>query len=93
MTDDQENSFKRDVIERLNKAKDCLQQSGPEMRKLISASGVFETAKKIIHSKNIERISDGLKKLADVNFHARIKQGVVELKPKHLFAKAGGCKV
>ena len=39
MTGGQEKSFKRDVIERLNKAKERFQQSVPEIRQYIKASG------------------------------------------------------
>jgi hypothetical protein len=48
MTDDQEKAFKKDLIDRLDKAKGRLQQSFPEMQQLIKASNVVETARKII---------------------------------------------
>src|ERR1039458_890641 len=89
MTNDHKKTFKGDVIERLNKAKGRLQQSVPEIRQLIKTSHVVETARKIIDPKNIERISDGLKKLADANLpHTIIKQAVIDFQLKDLFAKA-----
>ena len=49
MTDDPEKTFKKkDVIERLNKAKDRLQQSFPEIQQLIKTSDLVGTARKII---------------------------------------------
>src|SRR5215471_14088542 len=48
MTDDQERAFKKDLIDRLDKAKGRLQQSFPEMQQLIKTSNVVETARKII---------------------------------------------
>lgn len=89
MINDHEKTFKRDVIERLNKAKGRLQQSVPEIRQLIKKSDVVETARKISDPKNIERINNGLKKLADANLpQAIIKQAVIDFQLKDLFAKA-----
>ena len=66
-----------------------LQRSFPEIRQLIKTSDVVETARKIIDRKNIERISDGLKKLADAKLpHSKIKQAVEDLQLKDLLAKA-----
>ena len=48
MTDDQEKAFKKDLIDRLDKAKGRLQQSFPEIQQLIKTSNVVETARKII---------------------------------------------
>ena len=48
MTDDQEKSFKKDLIERLDKAKGRLQQSFPEIQQLIKTSNVVVAAGKII---------------------------------------------
>ena len=48
MTDDQEKAFKKDLIERLDKAKGRLQQSFPEIQQLIKTSNVVEAARKII---------------------------------------------
>jgi hypothetical protein len=89
MTDEQEKTFKRDVVESLNKLKGRSQQSVPEIRQLIKTSDVVETARKIIDQKNIEWISDGLKKLANANLpRAIIKQAVIDFQLKDLFAKA-----
>lgn len=89
MTADQEKTVKRAVIERLNKAKGHLQQSVPEIRHLIKASEVFETVRKIIDPKNIEKVRDGLKKLADANLpQAVIKQAVSDFQLKDLIAQA-----
>ena len=48
MTDDQEKVFKKDLMERLDKAKGRLQQSFPEIQQLIKTSNVVEAARKII---------------------------------------------
>jgi hypothetical protein len=48
MTDDQEKAFKKDLINRLDKAKGRLQQSFPQIQQLIKTSNVVETARKII---------------------------------------------
>ncbi len=48
MTDDQEKAFKKDLMERLDKAKGRLQQSFPEIQQLIKTSTVVEVARKII---------------------------------------------
>src|SRR5215471_7351956 len=48
MTDDQERAFKKDLIDRLDKAKGRLQQSFPEIQQLIKTSNVVEAARKII---------------------------------------------
>lgn len=48
MTDDQEKAFKKDLMERLDKAKGRLQQSFPEIQQLIKTSNVVEAARKII---------------------------------------------
>jgi len=48
MADDHEKTFKKDVIERLGKAKGRLRQSFPEMQQLIKTSNVVEAARKII---------------------------------------------
>jgi hypothetical protein len=89
MTDDQEKTFKRDFIERLNKVKGLLQQSVPEIRELIKTSDVVETARKLIDPKNIEKISEGLKKLADAKLpQATIKQAVIDFQLNDLVAKA-----
>ena len=89
MTDDQENTFKRDFIERLNRVKGLLQQSVPEIRELIKTSDIVETARKIIDPKNIEKISEGLKKLADAKLpQATIKQAVIDFQLNDLVAKA-----
>lgn len=48
MTDDQEKAFKKDLIDRLDKAKGRLKQSFPEIQQLIKTSNVVETARKII---------------------------------------------
>jgi hypothetical protein len=91
MTDDPEKTFKKkDVIERLNKAKDRLQQSFPEIQQLIKTSDLVGTARKIIDPKNFEKISDGLKKLADAKSPQSIfKQAVSDLQLKDLLAKVG----
>jgi len=48
MTDDQEKAFKKDLMERLDKAKGRLQQAFPEIQQLIKTSNVVEAARKII---------------------------------------------
>jgi hypothetical protein len=48
MTDDQEKAFKKDLMERLEKTKDRLQQSFPEIQQLIKTSNAVEVARKII---------------------------------------------
>jgi hypothetical protein len=48
MADDQEKAFKKDLMERLDKAKGRLQQSFPEIQQLIKTSNVVEAARKII---------------------------------------------
>jgi hypothetical protein len=89
MTGDQEKTLKRDVIERFNEAKGRLQQSVPETRHLIKVSDVVETVRKIIDPKNIEKVRDGLKKLADANLpQGVIKQAVSDFQLKDLIAKA-----
>lgn len=66
-----------------------LQQAFPEVRQFIKTSDVVETARKIIDPKNIERISAGLKKLADAKLpHSIIKQAVNDLQLRDLLAKA-----
>ena len=50
MTDDQKKAFKKDLMGRLDKAKDRLQQSFPEIQQLIKTSNVVEAARKIIDS-------------------------------------------
>ena len=90
MTDDQGKTFKKDVIERFDKAKGRLQQSFPEIQQLIKTSNVVEAARKIIDPANIDRISDGLKKLADAKLPQSIlKQFASDLQLKDLLAKAG----
>jgi hypothetical protein len=89
MTDDQGKTFKKDVIDRLDKAKGRLQQSFPEIQQLIKTSNVLEAARKIIDPTNIERISDGLKKLSDAELPQSIfKQFASDLQLKDLLAKA-----
>jgi hypothetical protein len=88
MTDDQGKTFKKDVIDRLDKAKGRLQQSFPEIQQLIKTSNVLEAARKIIDPTNI-RISDGLKKLSDAELPQSIfKQFASDLQLKDLLAKA-----
>ena len=48
MFDDHEKTFKKDVIERLGKAKGRLRQSFPEIQHLIKTSNVVEAARKLI---------------------------------------------
>ena len=48
MTNDQERAFKKDLVDRLDKAKGRLQQSFPEIQQLIKTSNVVEAARKII---------------------------------------------
>jgi hypothetical protein len=48
MFDDHEKTFKKDVIERLGKAKGRLRQSFPEIQQLIKTSNVVEAARKLI---------------------------------------------
>ena len=48
MIDDQEKVFKKDLIDRLDKAKGRLQQSFPEIQQLIQTSNVVEAARKLI---------------------------------------------
>jgi hypothetical protein len=48
MTDDQEKAFKKEIVERLYKAKGRLQQSLPEMQQFIRASNAVEVARRII---------------------------------------------
>ena len=89
MTDDQGKTFKKDVIERLDKAKGRFQQSFPEIQQLIKTSNVVEAARKIIDPTNIEKISDGLKKLADAKLPQSIfKQFASDIQLKDLLAKA-----
>jgi hypothetical protein len=89
MTDEQEKTFKKkDLIERLNKAKDRLSQSFPNIQQTIKTSDVIGTARKMIDPKNFEKISDGLKKLADVKLPQSIfKQFASDLQLKDLLAK------
>jgi hypothetical protein len=47
MDDDQEKAFKKEFLERLDKAKGRLQQSFPEIQQLIKTSNVVEVARKI----------------------------------------------
>ena len=42
MTDDQEKAFKKDLMERLDKAKGRLQHSLPELQKPIKTSNILE---------------------------------------------------
>lgn len=89
MTDNQDKTFKRDFIERLNKVKGLLQQSVPEIREIIKKSDVIETARKIIDPMNIEKISEGLKKLAGAKLpQATVKQAVIDFQLIDLVAKA-----
>jgi hypothetical protein len=88
MTDDKKTTFNKDVIGRLNRVKSRLQQAFPEIGQLIEKSELIETAKKVIDPKNIDRISDGLKKLADSKLpRAIIKQAVIDFQLRELFAK------
>jgi hypothetical protein len=48
MADDQEKAFKKEFMERLDKAKGRLQQSFPEIQQLIKTSKVVEVARKIV---------------------------------------------
>lgn len=48
MTDNQGKTLKKDFIDRFDKAKGRLQQSVPEIQRLIKASNVVEAARKII---------------------------------------------
>jgi hypothetical protein len=63
-------------------------QSFPEIRQHIKTSDVVETAKKLIDRKNIERISDGLRKRAAAKLPHSIKQAINDLQLKELLAKA-----
>lgn len=66
------------------------QRSFPEIQQLIKTSDVVGTARKIIDPKNFEKISDGLKKLADAKSPQSIfKQAVSVLQLKDLLAKVG----
>jgi hypothetical protein len=66
-----------------------LQQSFPEIQQLLKTYDVIGTARKIIDSKNFEKISNGLRKLADTKLpHSIIKQAASDLQLKDLFAKA-----
>jgi hypothetical protein len=47
MDDDQEKAFKKEFMERLDKAKGRLQHSFPEIQQLIKTSNVVEVARKI----------------------------------------------
>jgi hypothetical protein len=89
MTDDHGKTFKKNVIDRFDRAKGRLQQSFPEIQQLIKTSNVVEAARKIIDPTNIERISDGLKKLADAKLPQSIfKQFASDLQLKDLLANA-----
>jgi hypothetical protein len=89
MTDDHGKTFKKNVIDRFDRAKGRLQQSFPEIQQLIKTSHVVEAARKIIDPTNIERISDGLKKLADAKLPQSIfKQFASDLQLKDLLANA-----
>ena len=48
MFDDHEKTFKKDVIERLGKAKGRLRQSFPEIQHLIKTSNVVERQEKLL---------------------------------------------
>jgi hypothetical protein len=48
MADDQEKAFKKELMERLDKAKGRLQQALPEIQQLIKTSNVVEVARKIV---------------------------------------------
>ncbi len=48
MRDDQGKTLKKGFVERFDKAKGRLQQSGPEIQQLVKTSNVFEAARKII---------------------------------------------
>jgi hypothetical protein len=88
MTDDQGKTLKEGFIDRLEKAKGRLQQSFPEIQQLIKTSDLVGTARKIIDPKNFEKISDGLKKLADAKSPQSIfKQAVSDLQLKDLWQK------
>lgn len=89
MTNDKNKPPKTDVIESLNKARGFLQQSLPEIAKLIKTFDVVERARKISNSKNIEAISEGVKKLADATLIPRdvIKHAASDFELNELFSK------
>jgi hypothetical protein len=89
MTDDNEKTLKRDVIDSLSKARGFLQQSLPEIAKLIKRFDMVERAQKISDSKNIETISEGVKKLFDAAVIPRevIKHAASDFQLKDLFSK------
>jgi hypothetical protein len=68
MTNVKKRAVKRGIIESPNKANGLLQQSLLEIAQLLKNANVVEKAIKIIDPKNIESISDGLKKLVDAEF-------------------------
>ncbi|HEY6859812.1 MAG TPA: hypothetical protein VI358_08515 [Pseudolabrys sp.] len=89
MADDHGKTFKKGVIDRFGRAKGRLKQSFPEIQQLIKTSNVVEAARKIIDPTNIEKISDGLKKLADAKLPQSIfKQFASDIQLKDLLAKA-----
>ena len=89
MTDDKEKALKREIIESLNKARGFLQQSLPEIAKVIKTFDVVERVREISNSKNIETISEGVKKLADATLIPRevIKHAASDFQLNDLFSK------
>ena len=89
MPDQKGKTLKRDVIESLNKAKGLLQQSLPEIAKLIKNFDVVERARKISDSINIETITEGGKKLIDATLIPRevIKHAASDFQLNDLFSK------
>ena len=72
MTNDQGKAFKKDILDRFDKAKGGgLQQSFPEIQELIKTSNVAEAARKIIDPA-----------------HSIFKQFASDIQLKELFAKA-----
>jgi wyosine [tRNA(Phe)-imidazoG37] synthetase (radical SAM superfamily) len=88
MTADKEKTANRGAIESLIKAKVLLQQSLPEIAKLIKTFDVVERARKLSDPKNIETISEGVKKLADATLVPReiIKHAASDFQLKDLFS-------
>jgi hypothetical protein len=89
MTDDNEKTLKRDVIDSLNKATKFLQKSLPELAKLIKTFDVVERTRKISDRKNIETISEGLMKVADAILIPRevLKHAASDFQLNELFSK------
>jgi hypothetical protein len=89
MTDDREKTFKKDVIESLNKAEGLLQQSLPKIAQLIKNFDAVERAKAISDPKNFETIGQGLMKLADAILIPRevIKHAASDFQLKDLFSR------